>query len=241
MFESLATCPDDLLLFFHHVPYTYVLHDGKTVIQSLYDSHYEGAEAVAGYVREWKEFRGLVDERRYHEVLAQLEYQAGQAVVWRDAVTEWFRRESGIADAQGRVGHYPGRYEAEDMQLAGYHVRDVVPAEDASGGKAVACEAAECSASMKFDGAAGWYTVRVEYFDQRNGASRYRLRVAGELIDEWTADLLLPTSKLDSTSSTRRVIHGVALRPGDEVRLEGRPDGGEAAALDYIEIVPEGE
>ena len=105
--ESLATCPDDLLLFLHHVPYTYVLHDGKTVIQYLYDSHYEGAEAVAGYARQWKALAGLVDERRYREVLAQLEYQAGQAVVWRDAVTEWFRRTSGIADARGRVGQLP--------------------------------------------------------------------------------------------------------------------------------------
>ena len=70
----------------HHVPYTYVLHSGKTVIQYLYDSHYEGAEAVAGYVRQWKSLTGLMDEQRYREVLAQLEYQAGQAVVWRDAV-----------------------------------------------------------------------------------------------------------------------------------------------------------
>ena len=29
-----ATCPDDLLLFMHHVPYTHVLHCGNTVIQS---------------------------------------------------------------------------------------------------------------------------------------------------------------------------------------------------------------
>ena len=35
MFETLATCPDDLLLFLHHVPYTYKLHGGKTVIQYL--------------------------------------------------------------------------------------------------------------------------------------------------------------------------------------------------------------
>ena len=48
VYESLGTCPDDLLLFLHHVPYTYVLHSGKTVIQYLYDSHYEGAEAAAG-------------------------------------------------------------------------------------------------------------------------------------------------------------------------------------------------
>ena len=44
--------------------------------------------------------------------------------------------------------------------------------------------------------------------------------------------------RLDSTSSTRRVISGVALRPGDEIRIEGKPDGGEAAALDYLEILP---
>jgi alpha-glucuronidase len=239
--ESLATCPDDLVLFLHHVPYTHVLHDGKTVIQYLYDSHYEGAEAVAGYARQWKALAGLVDERRYREVLAQLDYQAGQAVVWRDAVTEWFRRTSGIADARGRVGRYPGRFEAEAMHLDGYQVRDVAPAEDASSGKAVACGAAECSASLQFDGAAGWYTLRVQYFDQRNGISHYRLRVAGQAIDEWKADLPLPTNTLDSTSSTRRVIRGVALRPGDEIRIEGRPDGAEPAALDYLEIAPENQ
>src|SRR5690606_20931534 len=34
-YESLDTCPDELLLFFHHVPYTHVLHSGKTVIQHI--------------------------------------------------------------------------------------------------------------------------------------------------------------------------------------------------------------
>jgi alpha-glucuronidase len=239
--ESPATCPDDLLLFLHHVPYTYVLHNGKTVIQYLYDSHYEGAEAVAGYAKQWRPLAGLVDERRYHEVLDQLEYQAGQAAVWRDAVAVWFHGASGIDDARGRVGHYPGRYEAEVMRLDGYRVWAVVPPEDASGGKAIACDAAECAASLRFNGAAGWYTLRVQYFDQRNGVSHFRLRVAGQVIDEWDADLLLPTNTLDSTSSTRRAIRGVALRPGDEIRIEGRNGGNEPAPLDYLEIVPDRE
>ena len=47
LYESLEACPDDLLLFLHHVPYTYKLHSGKTVVQHLYDSHYESAESVA--------------------------------------------------------------------------------------------------------------------------------------------------------------------------------------------------
>jgi alpha-glucuronidase len=239
MYESLETCPDDLLLFLHHVPYTYKLHGGKTVIQYIYDSHYAGAEAIADYVRQWKALKGLVDEQRHGEILGQLEYQAGQAVVWRDAVNTWFASASKIPDAQGRVGHYPGRYEAEAMALEGYTVRDVTPAEDASGGKAVACPSgtASCAATLKFTGDPGWYTLRVEYFDQVNGVSRFRVLVGKQVVDEWTAVLRLPTIRLDSSSSTRRTIGAVALRPGDEIRIEGRPDGQEPAGLDYVEIV----
>ena len=239
IYESLATCPDDLLLFLHHVPYTYKLHSGKTVVQHIYDSHYEGADAVAGYVRLWKSLKSGIDERRYREVLAQLEYQAGQAVVWRDAVSNWFLKTSGIADAKGRVGHYPGRFEGESMNLEGYAVRDITPWEGASGGKGIACAAAPCGASMRFEGAPGWYTVNVEYFDQNNGVSRFRVRVGEQVIDEWTAADRIPTRRMDSSSSTRRVISGVALRPGDRIRIEGVPDGQEQAGLDYIEIVPQ--
>jgi alpha-glucuronidase len=248
VFESLATCPDDLLLFFHHVPYTDRLHEGRTVIQYLYDSHYAGAETVADYARRWQALRSKIDPQRFQEILAQLDYQAGQAVVWRDAVTEYFHRASGIADARGRVGHYPGRVEAEAMQLTGYAARDVTPAEDASGGQAVACPAgvAACSASYSFKGAAGWYTLNVEYFDQRDGLSHYTLLVNRQAVDTWVAapplrPLARPDPRLDSTSSTRHTTRGVALRPGDTIRIDGHPEAGEEAALDYIEIHSEAE
>jgi alpha-glucuronidase len=237
IYESLDDCPDDLVLFMHHVPYTHVLHSGKTVIQHIYDSHYDGAEAVEGYVREWRSLKGLVDERRFNEVMAQLEYQAGQAEVWRDAVTNWFFRASGIPDAKGRVGHYLGRLEAESAQLQGYKAVDVTPWEAASGGKAVACASARCTATFSYAGQPGWFDLRVQYFDQNNGAARYRVWVNDQLIEQWTAADRLPTQKIDGSSSTRRTIRGVALRRGDRIRIEGSPDGGEAAALDYIEIL----
>src|SRR5262249_11826881 len=143
LYESVQNCPDNLVLFMHHVPYTYKLHSGKTVIQSLYDSHYDGADSVAKSARDWKELKSRVDDRRYQEVLAQLEYQAGQAVVWRDAVNNWFFKESGIADAKGRVGHHPNRVEAESMALNGYAAKPVTPWEGASGGTAIECGAAK--------------------------------------------------------------------------------------------------
>jgi alpha-glucuronidase len=238
MYESLAMCPDDLLLFMHHVPYAWKLHSGTTVIQTIYDSHYEGAEAVEGYVRTWKSLRGRVDDRRYGEVLAQLEYQAGQAEVWRDAVSNWFLRESGIADAKGRVGRYPGRFEAESMLIEGYRVMNVSPWEAASGGKAVECVAARCSATVRYDGAPGRYAIRVRYFDQNDGVSHFRLSVMNKAIDEWDAADHLPTRKVDGSSSARRTVSGVVLRTGDEIRIEGVPNVGEKAALDYIELIP---
>ena len=239
MFESLETCPDDLVTFLHHVPYTHRLHSGKTVIQYIYDSHYEGADSVEGYVRHWSALRGLVDEARYGAVLAQLEYQAGQAEVWRDAVNNWFRKTSGIEDAKGRVGNPAGRYEGEAMTLEAYRTAEVTPWEDASGGKVVSCPVAKCAATLRYGGAAGWFTLRVQYFDQADGVSRYTLRVNGQAIDEWAAADHLPTRGIDSTSSTRRKISGVALRPGDEIRIEGVTDGRETAAIDYIEILPD--
>ena len=237
MYESLASCPDDLLLFMHHVPYNYVLHSGKTVIQYLYDSHYEGAEAVEGYVREWKSLQGRVDDQRYREVLAQLEYQAGQAEVWRDAVSNWFLRASGIPDAKSRVGNYPGRIEAESARLDGYKTIDVTPWEAASGSRAVECTAASgCSATFRYKGAAGVFQVRVRYFDTNTGISRFRALIGSRVLDEWTANDRSPTRKIDGSSSALHVINGIPLKEGAEIRIEGTPDGSETAALDYIEI-----
>src|SRR5580704_8301100 len=240
LYESLADTPDDLLLFFHHVPYTYVLHSGKTVIQQIYDSHYQGAEAADEYVRQWKSLEGLIDDQRYSEILMQLEYQAGAAQVWRDAICNWFLRVSGIADEKGRAGHFPGRTEAEAMALDGYSIEDVTPWEAASAGKAAVCarQAVTCSAEFRFNGSAGSYDLDVEYFDTNNGAAKFKLFVGGRLADTWLADDHLPTTKIDGSSSTRHRIHTIPLSPGDEIRIEGSPDGGDRAAFDYIEIHP---
>jgi hypothetical protein len=110
--------------------------------------------------------------------------------------------------------------------------------ESASGGKAVECRVARCEASLTHSGSAGWYKIRVQYFDQNNGAAKYRVRIGEQLVDEWQAAFIVPTARIDSSSSSRRTINAVALRPGDVIRIEGLPDAGELAGLDYVEILP---
>jgi alpha-glucuronidase len=242
MYESVATTPDELILFFHHVPYTYVLHSGKTVIQHIYDSHYEGAEAAAGFVEQWKSLHGRIDDDRHQAVLARLEYQAGHAVVWRDAICTYFLAMSGIADQHGRAGQHPDRIEAAAMQLQGYTPVDVTPRENASGGKAVECtQSRGCAAAFQFTRTPGWYTLDVQYFDQDNGESKFRVIVNDQVVDQWVADDHLPAAKIGADSSTRRHITGLALRSGDQIRIEGIPDRDEHAALDYLELHPSPE
>jgi len=107
LYESLARCPDNLLLFFHHVPYNYVLHSGKTVIQHIYDSHYDGADHAREFISQWQALEGHVDEERYRDILKRFQYQAGEAVMWRDTICAWIARLSGIPDANGRLAPLP--------------------------------------------------------------------------------------------------------------------------------------
>jgi alpha-glucuronidase len=241
LYENEATTPDDLLLFFHHVPYTYKLHDGKTVIQYLYDSHYDGAAQAAQFVGDWERLKGRIDPALYADVLPRLIYQAGHAVVWRDAVTQYFLKLSGIPDDRGRAGHYPGRLEAEDARLTGYQIIDVDPWEDTSGGKAVSCDQATCSAEWTYKGAAGRFNIAVQYFDLRDGVAKFSLTVNGHQPApdaSWAAEATLPTPRPHGDNSTRHLLYNIALKPGDTIRVEATPDGKDRGALDYVETLP---
>ena len=239
-FESLESCPDDLLLFFHHVPYTHVLHSGETVIQHIYDAHYQGAKQAARFVTQWKSLRGRIDEQRYHETLQRLEYQAGHAMVWRDAVNHWFYKLTRIPDQKGRVDHPLNRIEAEAMTLNGYGVINIRPFEAASGEKAAQVTSPDRrgSLSFRYTGLPGWFDLAVQYFDENDGVSRFKLFAGDQLVAQWNADDTLPSMLPDAHTSTRRTIPGLALRPGDEIRIDAVAEGGENAVVDYVEIQP---
>lgn len=102
VYDDKEKCPDELLLFFHHVPYTWKLKSGKTVIQHIYDTHFEGVEMVDEMDRRFGELRGKVPEKVYERVMARLAHQKEHAREWRDQINTYFYRKSGIADEKGR-------------------------------------------------------------------------------------------------------------------------------------------
>jgi len=102
LYESIETCPDELLLFFHHIPYTHVLQSGKTVIQHIYDTHFKGVEQVEEMIEHWTSLEGKIDQRRYQDVKDRLDHQLWSAKEWRDTINTYFYRKSGIADEHNR-------------------------------------------------------------------------------------------------------------------------------------------
>ena len=102
VFEDKSKTPDEILLFFHYVEYGHLLHNGKTLIQTIYDQHFEGFERVKSYIKSWKSLKGQVDEATYDNVADRLERQLEHARNWRDQVNTYFYRMSGIPDDQGR-------------------------------------------------------------------------------------------------------------------------------------------
>ena len=102
MYNSKETCPEELLLFFHHVPYTYVLKSGKTLIQHIYDIHFEGVEKVEEMMTSWATLQNKVDDKIFAVVSERFIRQLSNAKEWRDQVNTYFYRKSGIPDEKCR-------------------------------------------------------------------------------------------------------------------------------------------
>jgi alpha-glucuronidase len=101
-YESVEQCPDEVLLFFHHVPYSHVLRSGKTVIQHIYDTHFAGADQARAMSVSWQRVAGLVPPDLFARITERLAEQVRSAEEWRDQVNAYFFRKSGVPDALGR-------------------------------------------------------------------------------------------------------------------------------------------
>ena len=101
-YNNIKTCPEELLLFFHHVPYTYELSTKKTVIQHIYDSHFEGVEEVVHMIEIWKSLQKGIPKRIYENGKERFQRQLENACEWRDQMNSYFYRKSGILDEKKR-------------------------------------------------------------------------------------------------------------------------------------------
>ena len=99
-YSNLETCPDNLLLWFHRVRYDYVMRDGRTLIQRIYDDHFEGYDWVVA--TEEKLAALPFPEADKALIMDRIARQKKNAHEWCDIVNSFFYRFSGVEDAKGR-------------------------------------------------------------------------------------------------------------------------------------------
>lgn len=105
LYDSMDTCPEELLLFFHRVRYDHVLRNGKTLAQNMYDSHFKGAQEAEKLLETWYTLSGLIPCEIFENVLERLKRQVTNAKEWRDVFNTFLHRLSGIHDEGGRMIH----------------------------------------------------------------------------------------------------------------------------------------
>ncbi|MCQ2182804.1 MAG: alpha-glucuronidase [Bacteroidales bacterium] len=95
-YDDLETCPENLLLWFHHVPWDYRMSSGRTVWDEICLHYDNGIRTVRDYIATWKAVRPYVDEDIWNNVQERLVIQEEDARWWRDACVGYFQTFSGM-------------------------------------------------------------------------------------------------------------------------------------------------
>lgn len=90
IYNNVKTCPENLLLWFHHLPWDYRMKDGQTLWQGLCAHYNRGVSEVERYAETWRLMRPYVDRQRFEEVDARLRSQLDNAREWRDTCIKYF-------------------------------------------------------------------------------------------------------------------------------------------------------
>lgn len=95
-YDNIETCPEEYLLWFHHVPWTHRMKNGYNLWDELCYRYDKGVRQVRDFQKIWDAAEKYIDAERFHEVQSHLKIQARDAVWWKDACLLYFQKFSGM-------------------------------------------------------------------------------------------------------------------------------------------------
>ncbi len=90
-YANIATCPENLLLWFHHVPWDQRLISGRTLWEEMALHYQRGADWVRNTRKQWSTLQGVMDSERYALVAKKLAMQEDHAKFWKNACLLYFQ------------------------------------------------------------------------------------------------------------------------------------------------------
>ena len=112
IYENIETCPENLLLWFHHVPWDYKMASGRTLWNELCLRYEEGVDSVKWLRDQWDLSKSKIDPEIFETVKALLVKQERDARIWRDACILYFQTFSkrpvpeGVEKAEHDLDYY---------------------------------------------------------------------------------------------------------------------------------------
>ena len=94
IYGDLELVPEEMLLWFHHVPWDHKMKSGRTLWVELVHKYSEGVDQVREMRRVWDQQEGKIDQERFLEVKALLAVQEFEAIRWRDSCLLYFQTYS---------------------------------------------------------------------------------------------------------------------------------------------------
>jgi len=111
-FSDPGKCPDEYLLWFHHLPWDFKMKSGRTLWEELCYKYYHGADSVDWMIKKWSSLEGKIDDERFEDVAAFLKIQRKEAIWWRNSCLLYFQEYSGKS--------IPVKYEKPEKTLEYY-------------------------------------------------------------------------------------------------------------------------
>jgi alpha-glucuronidase len=90
LYDNVSTCPEQYLLWFHHLPWTYRTLSGRTILEELEYRYARGVKEVEDFVEIWQLSKPLIDTQRWQEVDKRLHHQLRDAREWQQVCTSYF-------------------------------------------------------------------------------------------------------------------------------------------------------
>lgn len=89
--EDVDSCPVEVILWFHHLPWSHVMQSGRILWDELCFRYDNGVQTVKKYQKIWDQLEPYIDEDCFREVQYRLRIQARDAVMWKDACLLYFQ------------------------------------------------------------------------------------------------------------------------------------------------------
>jgi alpha-glucuronidase len=123
---NLQTCPENLLLWFHHIPWDHKMKSGRTLWLELASRYQSGVNEVRAMQRDWETLRSHIDDERFTEIRQRLARQEQDAVHWHDACLLYFQAVSKLPLPAGiePPAHSLDYYKALKVRFAPGHPGD---------------------------------------------------------------------------------------------------------------------